>query len=277
MRPVMRTLGRIAGPGADIVTRARRAPSFRVVGWHRIDTGHGAGGDGLSTPIADFERQLDVIDSSGAEVLGLAEAVARTAAGTLPERAVVLTFDDGYASVIEEAWPRLRARGMPATFFVTSAYVGSSQRFPWDRDPRIPDDLVRLVDESDLLAAAAEGLDIGSHTVTHPWLPTLPAPELERELVESRCRLEDLLGVPVTSLAYPTGGWSGAVRDVAERAGYETAITVDRGVNQIGRDPLALRREFAFDRPEDFAGQLRGAFDWMRPVEWWRRRGGPPC
>ena len=273
----MRALGRIAVPGADIVARTRRAPSFRVLGWHRIDTGHGAGGDGLSTPIADFERQLDVLASGGAQVLGLGDAVARAAAGTLPERAVVLTFDDGYASVVEEAWPRLRERGMPATFFVTSGYIGSSQRFPWDRDPRVPGDLVRLVSGADVRAAAAEGLDIGSHTVTHPWLPTLSAPELERELTESRDRLEDLLGMPVTSLAYPTGGWSPAVRDVAERAGYEVAITVDRGVNQHGRDPLTLRREFAFDRPEDFAGQVRGAFDWMRPVEHWRRRGGPPC
>ena len=80
MRSATRTLARLATPGADVARRVRRSPSFRVLGWHRLDIGHGAEGDGLSTPVADFERQLDVLGTSGARVLGLADAIARAEA-----------------------------------------------------------------------------------------------------------------------------------------------------------------------------------------------------
>lgn len=273
MRTITRSLSRVATPGAEVAQRARRQPAYRMIGWHRFSDYP----DRLSTTVADFERQLDHLNNLGACVLGLADAARRTAEGTLPPRAVVLTFDDGYASVVEQAWPRLRERQMPATFFVTSGYVGSSKRFPWDRDTAADPEVLRIVDRDALRQAAHEGLDIGSHTVTHPWLPRLGQDDLVRELADSRGEIEELVGREVTSLAYPTGGWNPAVRVAAQRAGYRFGVTVDRGLNRAARHPLSLRREFAFDTVEDFARQLRGSFDWMWPIEWCRRRGEPAC
>ena len=82
--------------------------------------------------------------------------------------------------------------------------------------------------------AAQSGLDIGSHTVSHPWLPRQDPGRLDRELADSRAALEDLLHRPIDSVAYPAGGWNAEVRDAAAAAGYRTGITVDRGINTAG-------------------------------------------
>ena len=107
MRAGVRLLGSVAWPVVAGARRVSGARGLTLVGWHRVD----GRSDGLSTGVDDFQRHLDTLDAWGAQVLPLDEAVAALAAGTLPERAVALTFDDGYASVVETAWPLLRARG----------------------------------------------------------------------------------------------------------------------------------------------------------------------
>ncbi|WP_051551258.1 polysaccharide deacetylase family protein [Nocardioides sp. URHA0020] len=266
----MRAVGTAARPLARATRRISAARGLTIIGWHRVD----GQSDGLSTGVDDFQRHLDTLDEWGATVLPLDAAVAALEAGTLPDRAVALTFDDGYASVVETAWPILRERGLPTTLFVVSDSLTTDLRFAWDRhEPE--HDRLRLARPEELVAAAASGLDLGSHTVSHPWLPRLTPDELKRELVDSRVALEELLGRPVTSLAYPTGGWSPAVRAAAADAGYDIAITVDRGLNTRRTPHLSLRRAFVPTEPEDLRLLLDGAYTMLRPLDSWRRRGGP--
>lgn len=259
----------VAGPGAAFLNTMRGDTGLTLVGWHRIS----CTGGGLSTAYDDFRRHLDTLERWGARVFTLADAVDRLVAGTLPPRAVALTFDDGYASVLDLAWPELRRRDLPATLFAVSGYLDGQRRFPWDRDADARD--ARLADAIALRDAADDGLDIGSHTVTHRWLPHLDAAEVGHELLASRHELEDLIGRRVTSLAYPMGGWNKDIRDQADAVGYERAVTVERGRNRDAQHPLSLRRAFAFDAAADFRRQLDGAFDWMRHVERWRNRRAP--
>lgn len=270
MKAAVRVAGRLARPVSLASRRLRPASSWlTLIGWHRI----GDAGDGLTTTLDGFRRHLDVLDDWGARVLPLDEAVARLRAGTLPPRAVVLTFDDGYASVVEQAWPILRGRRWPATMFMVSGYLDPGLRLPWDEG--CPDaELVRLMSRGQLEEAAVSGLDIGSHTVNHPWLPTRDAGELRRELTDSRAQLEDLLHRRIDSVAYPAGGWTSTVRDAADRAGYTTGITVDRGINTADVDGLTLRRAFAPEAPEDLRLILDGAYSWLRPLDDWRGRNG---
>ena len=97
MRGGVRMLGTAARPIAAGVRRLSATPGLTVIGWHRVD---GQQSDGLSTGVDDFRRHLDTLDDWGAHVLPLDEAVLALEAGTLPDRAVALTFDDGYASVV---------------------------------------------------------------------------------------------------------------------------------------------------------------------------------
>jgi peptidoglycan/xylan/chitin deacetylase (PgdA/CDA1 family) len=167
----------------------------------------------------------------------------------------------------------LREREWPATMFAVAGYLDGDRRFPWDEgaDPTG----CRLLDWSGLRELADAGMDIGSHSVSHPWLPELSPEQLDHELRASKKRIEDGLGRAVTSVAYPTGGWDQRVRDAAHRAGYAAGVTVDRGRSPRGHDPLALRRAFAFSRRQDFRRQLDGAYDLMRAVESLRNRRRP--
>jgi peptidoglycan/xylan/chitin deacetylase (PgdA/CDA1 family) len=270
VRPAVRVGASAVRPFVVTADRLRPVRGLTIIGWHRVD----GDSDGLSTGVADFRRHLDVLEEWGASVLPLDDALAALDAGTLPQRAVALTFDDGYASVVETAWPILRERGLPATLFAVTGYLTGGLRFGWDAH-EAEHDRHRLVSAVELRAAADDGLDIGSHTVTHPWLPGLDRDEMKHELVDSRTSLEDLLGRPVTSLAYPTGGWNPLVRAVAAEAGYRSAITVDRGLNLARTPRLSLRRAFVPDAPEDLRLLLDGAYTWLRPFDAVRRRKAP--
>lgn len=260
----------LARPAARSVRALRPWPRLTVLGWHRIDDS----GDALSTRVIDFVRQLDMLADERWTVLPLDAACAMQAAGTLPQRALALTFDDGYASVFETAWPLLRERGLPATAYVVSDYLDGSRRFPWDRDAA-PGDSTRVATADQVRAAALEGLTIGSHTVSHPWLPGATQRDLLRELTQSRVDLQEMLGFPVHSVAYPAGGWNRRVRAAAATAGYRTGVTVDRGTNAVGHDRLALRRAFAPRALLEFELLLAGAYTWLRPLDHWRTRKGP--
>lgn len=277
MRPGTRAVATVVRPVAlahrTIAGTLVGSRGLTLVGWHRVD---GRTSDGLSTGVDDFRRHLDVLERWGARVLPLDEAAARLRAGTLPERAVALTFDDGYASVVDTAWPVLRDRGLPTTLFVVSGIL-DGLRFAWDahESAACRSGRLRPATADELVAAAQEGLDIGSHTVSHPWLPALDDADLRRELVDSRAALEDLLGRPVRSVAYPTGGWDPRVRAAAAAAGYTVGITVDRGLNTDVVHPLSLRRAFVPSDPADLRHILDGAYTFLRPLDRWRSRGGP--
>lgn len=86
------------------------------------------------------------------------------------------------------------------------------------------------------------GMEIGSHTLTHPILTNVSVPELRRELVESRKRLESILKRKVDYLCYPNGNYNSAVASEVERAGYRCAVTVEQGLNDERTNPFTLRR-----------------------------------
>ena len=261
--PVL-ALGTAWAFGVRVLGALRESPTLRVVGWHRIDDRE----SGLSTPLPDFESHLAILEQWGARIVRLEEGVAGLRDGTLPERAVALTFDDGYLSVLETAWPRLAARGWAATLFVSSAYIGRAKRFPWDE----PDLGSRLAGESDLRSAVAAGLTLGSHTVSHRWLPSLSDRECRHELADARHALEHLVGERIISLAYPAGGWTSRVIALAEEAGYEIGVTTDRGFNRDGRKPLSLRRGVAPRDAGAFALALDGGLNYLRPIDRVRSR-----
>lgn len=270
MKPATQRIAGLARPVSIVLEKARPGNRLLVLGWHRVD----ALGGGVSTRREIFERQLEILDGWGARVLPLDEATNLLSTGRLPPRAVCLTFDDGYASTVDTAWPLLRKRQYPATMFVVTDYLDGGRHFQWDAqgsdDPR-----ARLVDRTTVCDVYADGLIIGSHTASHPWLPHLPDAQLDDELRRSRKVLEDLLGANVDALAYPKGGWSTRVWHSAARAGYTAGVTTDRGRNGQHRERLLLRRSLVPDSVEDFRLVLDGAYDWLRPVDRWRIRKGP--
>ncbi|MFC9972221.1 polysaccharide deacetylase family protein [Spirillospora sp. NPDC127200] len=159
---------------------------------------------------------------------------------SLPGRPVVITFDDGYADFHEHALPVLERHGFPATVFVTTGWLADAG----------PDAAGRPLDTmmawSQVREAAAHGVEVGGHSHSHPQLDQLGDAALREELVRSKGLLEDRLGGPVTTMAYPYGYSSARVRRAARAAGYGTACAVANRLavpaGDAGADELAIPR-----------------------------------
>ena len=176
---------------------------------------------GLSISEAAFEQQLDWLSSQGYQTVSLANALA----GKLPDKPIILTFDDGYEDFYTNAWPLLQQRGFTATLYVIIDRLGASGFLTKDQ----------------LLNLANGGVEIGSHTVSHPNLSKMSGSKLAAELVDSRVYLRRLTGQDVVSLCYPSGQYSEATEVAAEAAGYTTAVTTVEGFSDW-RQPYALSR-----------------------------------
>ena len=156
--------------------------------------------------------------------------------GTLPERPVVITFDDGYRSNRDVAWPILKRHGFSATVFLVSDFLGRTNA--WDAD-EIQEPLLTA---DDVRVLHGEGMAFGSHTKTHAALTQLDRDTALVELRSSREALEAILGEPVRILCYPYGKQNAEVREVAREAGYAAGVRGRGRLNGRGQNPLELRR-----------------------------------
>jgi peptidoglycan/xylan/chitin deacetylase (PgdA/CDA1 family) len=137
-----------------------------------------------------------------------------------------VTFDDAFTSVAN-ALPVLARTGVRATVFACTGYADDGRPLgvpELDGELRARPEELRTMTWDELRALTEQGVEVSSHTVSHPRLPTLSDAELEDELRSSKRRLEDELGRPCTVLAYPYGECDERVRATARAAGYETAF-----------------------------------------------------
>ena len=153
--------------------------------------------------------------------------------------AVAITFDDGLESFGRIAAPLLREHGLPATLFVVTDAVGSTNVWRGQRDAGIP--VFPLLDWDALGRLAADGVAIGAHTCTHRNLASADADTATREIVASRTRLARELGVEATTFAYPYGGVSIAARDVVARE-FRYGVTTRLATLAAHDDPARLPR-----------------------------------
>jgi peptidoglycan/xylan/chitin deacetylase (PgdA/CDA1 family) len=188
------------------------------------------------TPTA-FGRQLDAVVSSGVTVLPVSDFVRRRETGTLPSRPAVITFDDGFADFAEHALPALAERGLASVLYVTTGFLDGCPATPAQARPADA-----TLHWSQLAELTATGVEIGAHSHTHPYLDTLPAAAAREEIVRSKALLEDELGRPVESFAYPNGYSSAAVRRLVREAGYRSACAVGNTLSSAGDDRFALAR-----------------------------------
>lgn len=160
----------------------------------------------------------------------------------LPERPVVLTFDDGYSDNHEYLLPLLEQFDARAVIFALGDRSLASN--VWDAGYGGPSET--LMNDEELCACHASGrVEIGSHGLTHAHLPQIDAQRLEHEVRESKKRLEDLLGAPVRSFAYPYGEWGDREREAVESAGYAFGIATDKGL-PLAHDRYAGARRIIF-------------------------------
>ncbi len=175
----------------------------------------------------------------------------------VPEKHVLLTFDDGYDDLYQELLPLVVRHHYRPLIFLVADRIGQSSL--WDQASGLRARNLLTLDQIREMQRC--GVDFGSHTLTHPWLPDVPDAQLRREVRDSKHRLEDLLGVEITSFAYPYGGVDMRVRSAVAEAGYKVAFTIKSGLNWWN-DPLCQRRADVNDYTSlvDFLSQLRNGW-----------------
>jgi len=232
-----------------------RGHTLAILGFHKIGE---PPPDGWETwfyiPEAAFVEQLTYLQRSGWQVIDLATLLKELAApNSLPERAALLTFDDGYRSMRTVALPWLLRFGYPAVLFVPTEFIGARNTF----DAAEPDEALCTWD--DLVKLERGGVSVQSHGVSHRPLSELSPAEQEEELRRSRATLEAGLGKRVEVFSYPYGddglssypyGDDGAssqvlrkVRETLKRAGYRAALLYGGGPTRLpAADPYRLTR-----------------------------------
>lgn len=187
----------------------------------------------LSVPPRVFQRGLARLRDLGYRSVPLARIADDVARGTpLPDRAFAITFDDGYRSVRDEGLAVLAALEMEATVFLTVGADGSGMRAMGGRP---------MLSWGEVRELRAAGVEVGAHTVTHPDLTRLPADRVEAEMRDSRAIIEDALGEPVTSFAYPYGRCDERVVELARRH-FARACTTRLALVGPRSDPHRLER-----------------------------------
>jgi peptidoglycan/xylan/chitin deacetylase (PgdA/CDA1 family) len=184
-----------------------------------------------------FDAQLTEISRSGYVPITLEDWLdVRAGRRKPPRRPIALTFDDGYRSTHDVAWPLLRRHGMTATVFLVADLLGRTNSF----DVNAPQKPLLCVEE--IRAMQAAGIEFGSHTCTHASLIDMQPNEAFLELARSRAVLMALLGRPVVTLAYPYNKQNSTVRALAKQAGYQAAVLGRGRANSRWTNPRALMR-----------------------------------
>jgi peptidoglycan/xylan/chitin deacetylase (PgdA/CDA1 family) len=205
-----------------------------ILTYHAIDDS----GSVLSTTPLLFAQQMRVLAESGFRIVPLTDLPNLMSAPSTGKPVVALTFDDGFLSVYEHAFPALAHHGFPATVFVVSDFCGRTNGWP-SQPPLIPRQ--PLLGWRELRELARAGVTPGCHTQTHPDLRSLAPGEVLEELAGAKARIEDGLGVPVETFAYPYGAYDRHVRELVT-SNFSLACATTLGFVRSDSDPFALER-----------------------------------
>ena len=145
----------------------------------------------------------------------------------IPRKSVVITFDDGYVDNYLNAYPVLKKYKSPAIIFIPSSHVGT-------------EGVLNISQMKEMLDSGL--ILIGSHSMTHAYLPDLSEEQQKVEIQASKISLEYQLGQPVKYFAYPVGGFTEKIKEFLQESGYEAGIATNRGFDKKNNDLFELNR-----------------------------------
>jgi len=217
-------------------TSQNGGPMVTVLCYHHVDC---AVKTDYSVTSTQLTEQIDAMLAAGFTFIDSAALESFYTKGTpIPLKSVLITFDDGNYDVYKYGYPLLKKRNIPFTYFVYPDSVNTGHakhNADWD----------------DLKEMAANGVTIGSHTMTHPFLTSPPDTVqnkesydiwLENELVNSKSEIEQELGTSVTELAVPFGAFDSYIKEKIRAAGYLLAFNVDGANSDIRADRFNINR-----------------------------------
>jgi len=190
---------------------------------------------------------------------------------------VVVTFDDGLEGVLDHALPELEKRAIPATIFIVTETMGEYAK--WD-DMGAADAVgQKAMSLQQLQLLPAELITIGSHSMTHPFLPSISKDEIRQEVLGSRTKLEQLLKREVRLFSCPYGVFNSVVVESCREAGYERVFTglATMAFSEPNEFVTGRVRTTVSDWPIEFRLKLAGAYRWLPTAIAWKRVVASRC
>ena len=200
---------------------------FPILEYHMVTEPPRPGAEPYVVPPEEFAAQLDYLAAEGYTTITPQDyARARKGKQELPEKPVILSFDDGYEDNYRVILPMLKERGMKAVFYVVTNDIGLPGYMTWDN----------------LFDMERSGMEIGSHTANHIPLTTLPPEKQREELHLSKLMLEWKGLKTIYSFSYPTGAYDDGIVAMLAEEDYLTAVTGEAGLNNVETNPYLLHR-----------------------------------
>jgi glycosyltransferase involved in cell wall biosynthesis/peptidoglycan/xylan/chitin deacetylase (PgdA/CDA1 family) len=246
--------------------------SFAIFNYHRVSPlVPGIPAPTINVTPERFRSQLLGLQDRGYVIRPLAEMLRRRRLGLpAPERTVVLTFDDGFASVYTQAWPILKELRAPATILVCTAFLNGEAPFPFDpwghafRD-RVPAECWRPLRTDECREMLDSGLiEFGAHTHTHQDFRARPA-DFRDDLAISVRAMREQFGLDEVGFAFPFGYNNDAMMDVARQVGVSCALTVKAALVDPQSDPFGWGRftVYSWDTASELAARRQGWYSWV--------------
>ena len=211
----------VAHPNGSNLINLKDVP---VLNYHKIDILNHP----LSVSPQDFESQMEYLYKKQYNTISSDQLLTYLKYGKeLPDKPIMITFDDGYLDNYTNAFPIMNKYGFTATIFIVTNLVGNDPRFiNWDQAREMQ----------------KNGIVFGSHTANHISLTSLTKEQVMDELIQSRAEIARQLGKPPNYFAYPTGTYNAAIEDMVRSVGYKAAFTIQYGKVGADSDLFALER-----------------------------------
>ena len=209
------------------VLTAAPPEGFPILEYHMVTENPHPDAKPYVVPPEDFAEQLDYLAEEGYTTITPQDyARARKGKQPLPEKPIILSFDDGYEDNWRVVLPMLEERGMKAVFYMVTNSIGKPGYLTWDN----------------LFDMERRGMEIGSHTANHLPLTTLSPEKQREELRLSKLMLEWKGMKTIYSFSYPNGSYNAGVVTMLAEEEYLTAVTGEAGLNTLETNPYLLRR-----------------------------------
>jgi peptidoglycan/xylan/chitin deacetylase (PgdA/CDA1 family) len=210
-----------------------------ILMYHNIDNPpEGARIPNLYVTPRMFRFQMWYLKRAGFKVVPLQNLLESVSQGHMDGNLVALTFDDAYRDFYTNAYPVLKQYGYPSTVYVVTGLAAKDNEW----DAKNENDRKPLMDWQSISEVSGNGVQIGSHTKSHPRLTTLAGEAIREELIGSKKELEERLNQRIDHFCYPYGDHNDLVKEEVRKAGYRSAVITRRGHVEQGYDPFALRR-----------------------------------
>lgn len=208
-----------------------------ILTYHSVNNGRK---DDLAVTVENFKKQMRYFYEKGYRTVSLTQVIEKR---NLAKRPLVITFDDGYRDNYTNVYSILKRYDFSAIIFLVTEYIGTKKLFkPEKHITRYGgrEKSYHFLNWAEIREMSDNGIEFGSHSISHPHLTALTQEEIKREILDSKLKIETMIHKSVKFFSYPYGDFNGRIQKILKECGYKGAVVTPYGRLKEGR--FSLRR-----------------------------------